>query len=163
MSLLRIVFMSMVFCALGTSRAAEAAPTKVSLLEGKQEAGQVVVAVMIDQNDPSLRPVLADLRINYESAALRFVRAESADPQKAALGAVINKDQLRLTMTGFSLGPVKDGVFARLIFESVGDRQQALIEVDEAASKVAPARANAHLKTGPALRVVITRRGGKGS
>ena len=130
---------------------------QLTLTQGSYSAGKLVVVVQLEQPDPALRPVLADIRVNFDSPKLSFLRAESATPQKAISASELSKGQLRLTSTGFNLTPLNDGHIAYLVFDVRPSAGSARIQLDAASSKLAPAIARRHLKFGSGLTVRLQR------
>lgn len=156
---MRDYLMCLVFIVLSTALAgtANANPSYLTLAQGSLSAGELVVIVQLEQTDPALRPVLADLRVNFDPGKLKFLRAESAAPQKAITASELTKGHLRLALTGFSLAPLNAGEIAYLIFKTRQATGSARIQLDAASSKVAPVIARRHIKIGPGLTVRLQR------
>ena len=147
---------SVFFGLAGLAAAAQAAPTNLRIVEGEQTLETIEVGVTIEQSNQALLPVLADLRFEFDSGSLEFVRAESMTASKSPFGHVLRKGVLRVTLTGFSLSTVNEGPLLRLVFKKKGAKRTATIGF-AAATKLAPNRAHNALKLAQPLTMRLTR------
>ena len=140
---------------IGMSHGLASSPN-LTLQQGAAQVGQVMVEVKLTAQAGDVRPVLAEVFVSFNPAKLAFVSAVDGQNGKPIFGHVVEGRLIRITMAGMNVTPARNGVIARLLFDSKAERP-ARVEIDTNRTQFAPKAAQLSLRTGPAIMVRATR------
>ena len=155
-----ITAMSLFLASLLAASAALAAPSELGLGIKHADSGEIHVSVLLEQPNPDSRPVLADLRIQFDPKVLEFVEARTRVAGKMASGGLLPDGTLRVTLTSMSLAKLPSGTIAVLRFKRRDAKKGSKTRIGlTPATRLAPRNANTQLRLAAPVTIELARGG----
>ena len=148
----RISYIVNALLLVGVSGAAFAAPTTIALEEVAASSG-LAVSIVLTQPEEARRPILAEIRVEFESAMIEFRGGEGTVEGKHVTIVPIAPGVIRVTELGQNLVPMDGGQVAVLNFAWRGNKIRTWARIDPETSRLDRKAAESGIVIAPVLKL----------